>query len=223
MRAAFLLLPLSLSAACLRQTEYQCQSNNQCTPAGLCQTDVGYCSFSDSECASGQRFGTSAGPYANQCVGEQPGGNDGGIDAPMTDAPNAMCPADYAPLTGGNPNHVYKKAPNNLAWVQQDDYCRTTSARAYLAVPDDPAELTAIQGLATGTFWVGINDRVTEGTYLKSNGGTATVLPWATGQPDNAGGGTGQDCVAGTATTISDEDCTGGGANKPAACECELP
>jgi hypothetical protein len=144
-------------------------------------------------------------------------------DAPMTDAPNATCPADYAPLTGGNPNHVYKKAPGNLNWTGQDDYCRSTSARAYLAVPDDAAELTALQGLATGTFWVGISDRVTEGTYVKVNGGTATFLPWASGEPDNPGGGGGQDCVAATATTISTEECTGGTANRPAACECELP
>lgn len=221
MRAAFLLLPLSLSAACLRPTEYQCQSNNQCTPAGVCQTEFGYCSFSDSECTSGQRFGASAGPYANQCVGEQAGA-DGGIDAPMTDAPNAACPADYAPLTGGNPNHVYKKAPSNLPWVQQDDYCRTTPG-AYLAVPDSAAELTALQGLATGVFWVGINDRVAEGIYVKSNGGAATFLPWDTGggEPDNPGGGGGQDCVAATATTISTEACVG--TNRPAACECELP
>jgi hypothetical protein len=222
MRAAFLLLPLSLSAACLRPTEYQCTANSQCTPAGVCQTDVGYCSFSDSACESGQRFGASAGPHANQCVGEQ-AGVDAGIDAPMTDAPPAACPADYAPMTGGNANHVYKKAPGNLGWVQQDDYCRSTSTRAHLAVPDNAAELTALQGLATGTFWVGINDRVTEGTFVKSSGGPATFLPWAGGEPDNGGPNPGQDCVAAMATTISTEVCDGGGANRPAACECELP
>lgn len=149
-----------------------------------------------------------------------------GLDAPpgldvAVDAPNAVCPADYTPLTGGDPTRVYKKAPNNLSWTQQDDYCKGTSASAYLAVPNNAAELTALQGLATGVFWVGINDRVTEGTYVMASGGPATFLPWASGQPDNGAGVGGHDCIAATATTISDELCTG--TNRPAACECELP
>jgi hypothetical protein len=61
---------------------------------------------------------------------------------------------------------------------------------------------------------------VIEGSYQTVLGGAATFLPWATGQPDNAGGG-GQDCVSGTTTTISDDACTGGASILPAVCECE--
>lgn len=229
MRALLLLsLSLSLCAACLRQTEFRCLANDQCNPGGTCQTAAGgYCSFADTGCTSGQRFGDSAGPLAGQCVGEQTGGTDGGVDGPPGDSPPAAsCPADYAPLAGGPAGHVYKKAPQNLSWTQQFDYCRTTSARAYLAVPNDATELTGLHTLAGGTFWVGINDRVMDGTYIAADTGVAaTFLPWAAGEPDpgNQGPQGGEDCVAATATTISDEECGGGNASRPAVCECNQP
>lgn len=214
MRAAFL-LALALCASCLRTTEFRCSMDSQCTP-GTCQTAVGYCSFADSGCSSGQRFNDSAGPYAGQCVGDQAGG-DGGIDGPPIDGPAAGCPGNYNELTGGNPGHRYRKVPNNMAWVDQDNFCRNTSARAYLAVPDDAGELTALHTAAGGTFWVGVHDRIVEGRYDKVTGGTATFLPWAGGQPDNDPSNKG-DCVAATATTFSDEDCDD---SRPAVCECE--
>ena len=136
-----------------------------------------------------------------------------GVDA-------SACPDDYAPLTGGNANHVYKKALGNRTWAEQDDYCGTTSGLTYLAVPDDATELTSLHELVGTTVWVGINDRVLEGMYVKSNGGTATFLPWAAGQPDNGGGGINQeDCIAVGFTTIQDVDCT---ILRAAVCECEL-
>jgi hypothetical protein len=220
MRATWLVLPaLALCAACLRQTEFKCATNDQCGPNGTCE-GVGYCSFPDSEC--GHRFGDSAGPYANKCVGAA--GDDAGIDAPTgTDGPAATCPANYMTLTGGNPGHVYRRAPNNLNWVQQFDFCASTSTRAYLAVPDDITELASLHTLAggTGTFWIGINDRVQEDTFVLASGDPFTFKPWAGGEPDDPGGGGGQDCVAATATNFSTEDCTGGGANRPAVCECK--
>ncbi len=216
---ALCLLPLALCASCLRQTEFRCASDNQCNPGGMCQMDVGYCSFSDSACSSGQRFGESAGPYSSQCVGGQTGGDDGGIDGPPIDGLPAGCPGNYGALTGGNPGHVYRKVPGaNQDWVTQDNFCRASSARAYLAVPDDAAELTALHTEAGGLFWVGINDRVMEGMFVKSTGGPAVFLPWATGEPDDGGGANTQDCVAGIAATISSEKC---GDAHPAVCECE--
>ncbi|HSK02099.1 MAG TPA: C-type lectin domain-containing protein [Kofleriaceae bacterium] len=216
---ALLLLAL-LCTGCLRKTEFRCIANDQCNPGGTCQ-QTGYCSFADTGCQSGQRYGELAGPLADQCVGEQggsDGGIDGGIDGPPVDGPAAGCPADYAPLASGPTGHLYKKVPQSLSWTQQFDYCRSTSMRAYLAVPNDAAELTNLHALAGGTFWVGINDLVVEGTYVEAElSGPATFLPWAAGQPDNAGGGSGADCVAATATTISDEACS---SNRPAACEC---
>ena len=223
MRATWLLLPsLALGTACLRKTEFKCATNDQCGPNGVCET-IGYCSFPDSEC--GRRFGDSAGDYANKCVGGDVPGEDSGIDAPTgPDAPAATCPSNFTPLTGGNPNHVYRKAQGNDKWLAQDTQCRGLSTRAYFAVPDDLTELGALATFAgAASFWVGINDRANEGVFVLSSGGTfMNTVPWATGEPDDPGNG--QDCVAATATNIRTEDCTGNGSpDLPAVCECVLP
>jgi hypothetical protein len=226
MRALLLIpftLPLALNASCLRQTEFNCTTNAQCGPSGTCQlvgAAVGYCSFPDSEC--GQRFGESAGPYANQCVGTQ-GGGDGGvtIDGRMIDGPPASgCPAGFNALPSAPANtHRYMKVPQNKNWNDQAAFCTQASpTSAYLAVPNDAEELAALFTLAGGTdpFWVGISDTAMEGIYVMLRGGTATFLPWAMNQPT----GDAEDCVAATGTNFSDEKC-GGGTTRPAICECE--
>lgn len=218
MRAAWMLLPLTLCAACLRQTEFRCATSDQCGPGGTCEA-VGYCSFPGAEC---QRFGESAGPYANQCVGAQ--GGDAGIDAPPGDAPAVGCPGNYAPLPNAPDNlHRYRRAPENLTWDAQRTFCAQTAPNAYLAIPNDVGELAGLATVAVTTpFWVGVHDQMTEGTFITVRGDPATFLPWAAGQPDNNAGGMGEDCVAATPTTISDERCTGGGNDlRPAICECE--
>jgi hypothetical protein len=213
MRAALLVLPLTLCAACLRQIEFRCSADSQCAP-GLCQTAVGYCSFSDSACSSGQRFGELAGPYAELCVDDFPMPPDAGVDA-SPDGPPVGCPGNFTTMTGGNPGHLYRASLNNMVWLDQDNFCKALSPRAYLAVPDDAAELTSLHMRAGGTFWVGVSDRVTEGVFIQSIGGAATFLPWAAGEPDDAGSG--QDCVRADATTFSDDNCS---ASRQAVCEC---
>jgi len=218
-----LLLAL-LCAGCMRQVEFHCMTNEECGPTGTCQQVVGgYCSYPDPMCARG-RFSKYAGPYANQCV-DTPGG---GMDAPETDGPMAGCPAGFVLLPGAPPgSHVYKRLPGLATWVTQHDACTALAPRTYLAVPDDAAELTGIAGIAgAASFWIGIDDRATEGAYVRSNDlMPATFLPWntAAGEPDNPGAGDGQDCVVSTSTQYSTEDCTGAAANRAAACECEPP
>ena len=64
---------------------YRCERDDQCTGGGTCQS-TGFCSFSDPNCPSGQRYGESSGPLSKSCVGET--GIDDTIDAPTsTDAP----------------------------------------------------------------------------------------------------------------------------------------
>jgi hypothetical protein len=225
MRAAWLMLPsLAFGAGCLRQTEFHCQTNEQCGANGTCQTAVGgYCSFPDSQC--GQRYGDSAGSLAGQCVGGQTG-SDGGVDTPMPDTPMVGCPADFILPTGAPAgSHVYKRLGTSANWGTQHDVCTGLAPRTYLAVPDDAAELTTIAMISQAVvFWVGVDDRLLEGTYVRSSDGMpATFKPWdtANGEPDNPGGGGGQDCVASTSTLFSTEDCSGNTANRPAVCECE--
>ena len=83
-RLALLLLA---ATGCLKAVAYHCADDFGCINNGLqgtCQAQ-GFCSFPDSNCPTGQRFGDLAGSLSNQCVG---GLVDSGIpiDAPKPDA-----------------------------------------------------------------------------------------------------------------------------------------
>lgn len=224
MRASWLIVVTFAlgSAACLRGTEYRCSSNTECGAGGTCES-VGFCSFPDMDCSSGERFGDSAGALANQCTGMT--GIDGGlidgplIDGPMIDAPPAGCPGNYATIAGGQGTHRYRVLPSGN-WNQQQSMCVATTSSAYLAIPDDLGELQAIATLAGAQrFWLGITDAATEGTWLTTKGVPATFLPWAPGEP-NMSGNNQDDFVEGiTATSqINDERSN---TQNVAICECE--
>src|SRR5262249_2894422 len=61
-----------IASGCIRgATGFQCETDADCArgaTAGHCES-VHYCSFNDSSCASGNRFGELSGSYANQCGG----------------------------------------------------------------------------------------------------------------------------------------------------------
>ncbi len=203
------------AASCLRSTSFQCASDGNCSgsPAGRCE-DNGFCSFPDTSCASGFRFGDHSGPVAGTCVGD---GGDAGIDAPadaMIDAP--ACRSTYAALPGAG-THVYRVLSTTATWSSHRTTC--TLEGAYLVEPDDAAELAAVN-MAAGAveIWVGVGDQANEGTFVTGRGAPATFLPWAAGQPDNAPAG-GADCVfSSSAGLYSDDRCT---TTRRAVCECE--
>jgi len=146
--------------------------------------------------------------------------SDGGVldGAGVDSTPDSLvplCPGFNA--LNGTPNHLYKRitAPGN--WDTQRNSCAATSTTAYLAIPDDGAELQALSTLAGGVFWVGIDDLATENTFLTVKQTVATFLPWAAGEPDDTLGG--QDCVtANSATQIATDKCS---TLFAAICECE--
>ena len=78
---------LVLLCGCLPR-EQRCATDADCGPNGVCE-GVGFCSFTDSSCTSGRRFGDLSGSYSQSCVGDQSmpdGGNrdtdgDGVLDA----------------------------------------------------------------------------------------------------------------------------------------------
>lgn len=138
--------------------------------------------------------------------------------APPVDEPTVGCrAASYGSLPGGTSGHVYLRGTSVEIWYTANTACMATGPRAYLAVPNDAGELTALRTLAANTFWIGVNDQSTEATFVTVSTDTlATFLPWAAGEPDNVGE---QDCVTATATTISTEACDV--AARVYLCECE--
>jgi hypothetical protein len=143
---------------------------------------------------------------------------DAAIDAAPPDA-SIGCPANYGSLPGAPPNpHRYRLSPlGSAGFNSHRTLCESHAPNAYLAIPDDAAELTGLAMAAGSTpFWVGITDQVTEGTYLTVRGAAAVFLPWAGGQPDDAGAG--EDCVSASSANISDSACNN---TFIAVCECD--
>jgi hypothetical protein len=229
MRNAWLILSLGcLSAGCLRSTQFQCESNEQCGGNGArCEPGVGFCSFPDPGCSSGFKFGEASGSLSNTCVGgDVPG--DGGVDdgAPDIDAPPAGCPADYITLPNTLADHRYKLVTTERNWNAAKADCEASApGSAYLAIPDELSELQSMntQGAAL-RYWVGITDAATEGTFLNVKGMPQAFLPFdtANGEPDDGNGGNTQDCVSRIESTdlIATDKCNLAFAY---ICECEVP
>jgi hypothetical protein len=192
MRAMAIYLLAVASAGCLRNPEFRCLTNAECGPSGVCELQVGFCSVPNAACAgTGRSFSDSAGNLANTCVTNGPPPDaDAGVDVPI-DMPDPVvgCPMpEFMAVTGQT--HLYKKLPSTISWdnaAGSAGNCKRSSMSAYLAVPDDPTELASIATVAGGTpFWVGVDDKATQGTFVTQTGMTASFLPWATGQPDQS-------------------------------------
>ena len=206
-------LVLALGAGCLRSTTFRCASDPECG-SGTCES-VGFCSFADTACTAGRRFGAHSDDYSGHCVGEVPG-EDGGVDDGMPDAPPdaaAGCPVDYMTITGGQAGHRYKARITSTSWDTHRAAC--AGEGGHLAIPGDLVELQALVVLGGSPIYVGISDRATENTWVDVLGAPATYLPWRPGQPDDDNPG--EDCVRATSTELSDERC---GRTARAVCEC---
>lgn len=204
---------------CLRSTEFKCTDNAQCSATGsVCEMN-GYCSFTDSSCASGRRYGEFAGTASNKCVGEEPP-IDAGVDMMPGEGGTGNCPSGYNTINGGG-THRYSKIGSSVAWATQRDRCANAGSNVYIAIPDDMAELVGITTLAgAGRTWIGVNDIVTENAFLTVKGPAQTYLPWdlASGEPTDSGPG--EDCVTAlnTAPLFATDRC---GDQFPTVCECE--
>ncbi|HEX7843772.1 MAG TPA: C-type lectin domain-containing protein [Kofleriaceae bacterium] len=216
--AICLLATAAMTAGCLRATAFKCETNNDCGAGGVCEP-IGYCSVANASCqGTGRSYSNSAGQdLSNTCVpGSEPGPDAGvGIDAPIDGTMSVGCPSPYAAIAGSP--HRYKTL-TNVSWDQAKTMCKLTSTAAYLAVPDDAAELANLATIASTPFWVGIDDQATPGTFVTTKGDpfSATSPLWAPGEPNTTGG---KDCVdAVSTTTIATEKC---GTRHDAVCECE--
>jgi len=217
--AICVVLATAASAGCLRSTAFTCGSDAECGASGVCEA-IGYCSFPNASCAdSGRSYSDSAGQsLSGTCVptGDRPG-PDAGVDAGIDGTVGTACPADYVAIAGSL--HVYKRILG-VTWDQARTACKATSTSAYLAVPDDAAELLNIDTAAMIVpFWIGIDDQVQLGMFVTQKGVPATFLPWAPGEPNNGTPGKPQECVNAVSNTkIATDKC---GTSHVAICECE--
>jgi len=124
-----LLAATLLCAGCLRDTTFHCTEDNQCGDQGKCEAGFGFCSFPDTDCSDGRRFGSLSGDQANQCVGSAGSGCSG-----------------YQTLSGQA--HLYKLLDSPHTWDTQNSNCMNDGT--YLAIPDDQNAI-AIYPIATLT------------------------------------------------------------------------
>jgi hypothetical protein len=210
-----------IASGCIKAAAFECTSDPQCTRAGLQGTceQVGFCSFPDTTCATGRRFGDVSGKHTQQCVGDAGFGRDAAVDGIIQVPDGLGCPVGYATLTG-LPNHVYRRIATMDSWDHQVAACRADGANVYLAIPDNATELSGILTFASTNVWIGVDDIATENRFVTVLETAATFLPWTAGQPDNSGGGEGSDCVMAlsTSATYDDRRCS---TAEIAVCECE--
>jgi hypothetical protein len=214
------------SAGCLRTTEFKCTESAQCGTDGVCE-EIGFCSFGDTRCESGRRFGELSGAtYSGRCVGDGSIDGDAGIDTPGDGTPGS-CPGTYAAVAGVA-DRQYRVVAAAADWQSQKGACAADGANTYLAIPDSQAELTAIlTAAAQARIWVGATDQPTDDEmFVTVNNAPFVSTLWdtASNEPDGSGfpasGGGAADCVAAEQSTgkISDEKCQQA---YPAVCECQ--
>jgi hypothetical protein len=184
-----ILLALAL-AACRIHEPFPCALDEHCGPSGRCEP-AGFCSFPDPACGGGRRYDELAGgDLAGQCV------------------TSSACPARYAiTLPVGGSRYRTVAVPTTGPDAQAD--CAADGGGSHLAVIGCDAERTGAGALVGGDFWIGLSDRVAEGTFRWVTPAGSTFTAWAGGQPDDPDGT--EDCVEQRPTMMAgwhDQPCT---------------
>jgi C-type lectin domain family 3 protein B len=177
---------------------------------GIEDTDVG------DDVAGADAPADGAGNPGPDAVTDAPAQPDATPDATPVDA--SVCVALYTLQFGP---HRYQLGSNNTSWDNAQASCAANGG--YLAIPDDLAENEFIRNLNAGQLWLGITDRMQEGTWVTLAG--ETVPPhfdnWGQGLPN---GGNDENCVqiltsaGGQDGDWDDSDCPN---DRRAICECD--
>jgi hypothetical protein len=136
-------------------------------------------------------------------------------DAPVVppdanEPPDAMLPPDAAGCPGGyeqleGSTSWYRVQQTPAVWVDAEADCENDGPGTHLVIVDSAAEYAPINAAFFGQLWVGVTDRVTEGTFVTVTGAIPTYLPFGGGQPDDFFG---QDCLRwGDGGGVDDIDC----------------
>jgi hypothetical protein len=141
-------------------------------------------------------------------------------DGPVDGATDPVCPASYTKVGTSSYRYVSNQA---IPWLSAEDACVLDGTNTHLIVLDDDAERTTVQMVIDKNVWIGLSDRVTEGTFVpvtdqQTNYPPELGPPWAAGQPDNAGPN--ENCVQLLETTGELEDVACGN-GRAYICECD--
>lgn len=168
------MLALLVLAACRIQETFPCTLDEHCGASGRCEP-VGYCSFPDVACNDGRRYDELAGDgLSGRCVSSE------------------SCPASYSATIPGSSSR-YRVVAQPAPWRTAQDDCVDDGGGTHLAVVGSELERSGVATLVGDDTWIGLSDRVTEGTFRWVTRAASPFTAWAAGQPADAGGD--EDCV----------------------------
>ena len=215
-------------AGCRASGVFSCDRDEQCRlgTTGRCEP-TGFCSFDDQDCPSGSRYDELAGDgFASECVGGpnvdadvDASATDARIDGPPADAavdapPAPGCPTGYYVISGLTGGYRYVSISDD--WLAAELDCEDDGAGTHLVVVGGGSEHSGIDDLSPGEdeLWIGVSDRVTEGTYRNVVNAIQSFLPWDSQEPTGAN----ENCVYSKETNFNDDNCTD---LRRYVCECD--
>lgn len=125
----------------------------------------------------------------------------------------SQCVSQGYTLVAG-PAGYYRPVTANASWLTAQADCTNDVAGAtHLIVLSTPAESTY---MLARLGWIGLSDRITEGTFVTVTAEIGDQRPFSSGQPDNGGGN--EDCVHMKPDGLDDDQC---GNTHRYVCECD--
>jgi hypothetical protein len=158
---------------CLPTPTFTCAESSECGSGGTCQPD-GLCSFTDTSCATNQRYGSLAGNDSNQCVAELGSGSGSGSGSACT---------GFSALKDGNTHDLFLPLQTPLGWESAVSECSTLGG--YLAVPTTQQEVNGILDMTCANTWMGIHE--VGSAFDTPTGSPVSFLPWDCNQPMGSG------------------------------------
>ncbi len=162
-----------------------------------CEEPSGYSDL-DTDCDDSD---SAMSPAATESCNAVDDDCDGDVDD------GGVCPCNVE--TYGSSTYLFCESASS--WTSASSTC--ASYGYTLATIDDASENSWMDSTAdtysTGKWWMGFNDRATEGTFVWDSGSASTYTNWRSGEPNDSGGN--EDCAQlnrYTDQTWNDEPCS---------------
>ena len=152
-------IAFGIGTGCGLEDLFACQSDDQCGANGRCEL-AGVCSFPDSVCPSGRRYGNHAGDLSGTCVAEEVAGTGDTSGPPPPVTPPGTSSTD--PVTTGPP-----PTTNPVAESSSSGGDSTSTGDASSSSTGDPPQRVEDGILVLYTFKEGVGDVVADVSAAK--------------------------------------------------------